>query len=91
MKLEDLLNALPSKEELVQAVSRQTQPSHNGSDMSAAFGIFGAGLLLGAGLALLFAPKPGADLRHDITEKMNGLGERFGREGHQNGEAATES
>lgn len=31
------------------------------------------GALVGAGLALLFAPKPGADVRSDLTESMGTL------------------
>ena len=32
---------------------------------------FGVGIAVGAGLGLLFAPKPGARLRDDITKKVN--------------------
>jgi gas vesicle protein len=39
-------------------------------------GTFGIGLLVGAGVALLLAPKPGRDLRHDIRAKIRpGKGE----------------
>jgi len=30
----------------------------------------GVGLLVGVGVGLLLAPKPGADLRHDLREKL---------------------
>ena len=33
-----------------------------------------AGVVVGAGVALLFAPKPGRDLRHDLGEQMGSLG-----------------
>ena len=32
--------------------------------------LFGAGLLLGVGLGLMLAPKPGAELRTDLRKKM---------------------
>ncbi len=33
-------------------------------------GTFGIGLLVGAGVALLLAPKPGRDLRQDLRSKV---------------------
>ena len=41
-----------------------------------ALAIFGAGVLVGAGLGLLFAPKSGQELRHDITDGMSDLKQR---------------
>jgi hypothetical protein len=41
-----------------------------GDYMLPALGIFGVGLLVGAGIGLLFAPKPGADLRHQIGSRI---------------------
>lgn len=38
--------------------------------MLPALGIFGAGLLVGASLGLLLAPKPGKELRADIKSKV---------------------
>lgn len=35
-----------------------------------ALGIFGVGLLVGAGIGLLFAPKAGADLRSQIGSRI---------------------
>ena len=35
-----------------------------------------AGVVVGAGVALLFAPKPGRDLRHDLGESMGSLGRK---------------
>jgi gas vesicle protein len=32
-------------------------------------------MILGAGLALLFAPKAGREIRHDIAEKVGEIGE----------------
>ena len=33
-------------------------------------GTFGVGLLVGAGIALLLAPKPGRQLREDLRERL---------------------
>ncbi len=76
MRIEDILQALPSKEDIASAVGLQTRSSTTG-DMLAAFAIFGTGMILGAGLALLFAPKSGDEIRHDIAEKVGEIGEHL--------------
>ena len=76
MKIEDILHALPSKEDIASAVGLEARSSASG-DMLTAFGIFGAGIILGAGLALLFAPKAGHEIRHDIADKVGEMGEHL--------------
>ena len=76
MKIEDILQALPSKEDIASAVGLQAPASRTG-DMLTAFAIFGTGIILGAGLALLFAPKAGHEIRHDIAEKVGEIGEHL--------------
>ena len=76
MKIEDMLQALPSREDIATAIGLRSRPSTIG-DMFTAFGIFGTGMMLGAGLALLFAPKAGHQIRHDIVEKVGEIGEHF--------------
>jgi hypothetical protein len=39
--------------------------------------LVGTGTILGAGLALLFAPKAGHEIRHDIAEKVGEIGEHL--------------
>jgi gas vesicle protein len=41
-----------------------------------------AGLVVGAGVALLFAPKPGRELRHDLGESMGKLGKQVADKYH---------
>jgi hypothetical protein len=76
MKIEDILAALPSKEDIASAVGLEARNSTTG-DMLTAFAIFGTGMILGAGLALLFAPKAGHEIRHDIAEKVGEIGEHL--------------
>jgi len=76
MKIEDMLQALPSREDIATAIGLRPQVSTTG-DMLTAFGIFGTGMMLGAGVALLFATKSGHQLRHDIVEKVGELGGHF--------------
>ena len=41
-----------------------------------ALAIFGAGLLVGAGIALMAAPKTGRELRDDLSRRAGEIGER---------------
>ncbi len=74
MKIEDILEALPSKEDIASMVGLEARTSATGGLLTA-FGVFGTGMLLGAGLALLFAPKTGQETRNDIAEKVDEIGE----------------
>lgn len=51
-----------------------------------ALGVFGAGLLVGAGLGLLFAPKPGNELRHALGETAENYMSRIRRRRGSNGD-----
>lgn len=44
-----------------------------------ALGIFGVGILVGAGVALTLAPKSGSEFRHDLRESASKLRERVRR------------
>lgn len=76
MKLEDILRALPSKEDIAGAVGLEARSSPT-ADVLTAFAIFGTGMMLGAGLALLFAPKAGQEIRHDLAQKAGEIGEHL--------------
>ncbi len=82
-KLTDTITGnLPSREELLNAIGLASRSSTT-SDVASAIAIFGAGMLIGAGLALLFAPKSGAEMRRD-------LGERFSSEGSSSGSSSSQ-
>lgn len=76
MKIEDILQALPSKEDVASAIGLEARGSPS-VDVLTAFGIFGVGMALGAGLALLLAPKAAREIRHDIEEKIGELGDHL--------------
>lgn len=42
-----------------------------------AFGLFTAGLIAGAAVSLLFAPKPGEELRNELAQRMSSLREEI--------------
>ena len=64
-----LADSLPTRESLINAIGLATRRSTS-SDLASAIGIFAAGLLVGAGLALLFAPKTGEQLRRDLGDRL---------------------
>jgi len=80
MKIDELLRALPSREDIIHAVGLQSQPSKS-EDIVMTLGIFGTGILLGAGLALLFAPKAGAEIRRDLAKRVGEFSDRLGANG----------
>jgi hypothetical protein len=76
MTLEDIVNALPSREDIAAAAGLQARRSVSG-DLASALSIFAAGIILGAGLALLFAPKAGEEIRRELAERVGDVGSRL--------------
>lgn len=52
---------------------RTNAPMLFGNTIVPSFAVFGTGLLIGAGVALLFAPKTGRELRSDIGRRAGQL------------------
>jgi YtxH-like protein len=73
--VKDFAGSLPSAEDIIRALGLS-----NGGRASNQFlpdlAFFGAGILVGAGLALLFAPSSGRELREDLGERAHELRER---------------
>jgi hypothetical protein len=67
MKLQDLKDM--DKDDFLALIGLQSKRSFS-NELLSGLGTFGIGLLVGAGVALLLAPKPGRDLRQDIRAKM---------------------
>ena len=73
MKLQDLRDM--DKDDFLGMIGLQSKRSFT-NELLGTLGTFGIGLLVGAGVALLLAPKPGRDLRQDIRAKIrNGKSE----------------
>jgi gas vesicle protein len=85
MNLKDLKNI--DKDEILSMLGLETKTS-TGSWIAGTLGTFGLGLLVGAGIALMLAPKPGRELRGDIRQRLRrapedlseAVGEVVGRE-----------
>jgi len=68
---------LPSKDDIAAALRQLTVRSNPPGHLLAGFGIFAAGIVTGAALAVLFAPKPGAELRQEIGARVGGLRDKI--------------
>ena len=65
-----------NREDILHSLGLQSIPER-GDHVLPAVAIFGAGILVGAGLGLLFAPKPGRELRDDLRRNAGDLGENL--------------
>jgi gas vesicle protein len=68
MKLHDLKDM--DRDDFLGLIGLESKRTFTG-ELLGTLGTFGIGLLVGAGVALLLAPKPGRDLRHDIHTKIH--------------------
>ena len=84
MKLQDIKDL--SKDDILSALGLETKASTT-SWMLSTLGIFGIGAVVGAGLALVLAPKSGEELRGDIGERVRNLRERNGERSDKRSEA----
>ena len=70
MKISDISNL--SKEDILAALGLESKATTT-ERVLGSIGIFGVGLLVGAGVALLLAPKSGEDLREDLGQRLRNL------------------
>jgi len=49
-------------------------------DFFSGLGLFALGMLVGAGLGMLFAPKPGAEMRSRMADTIKSRGQRMAEE-----------
>lgn len=57
------------KDDLLNLIGLETRRS-TAEDMLPVLGAFAAGMLVGAGIGLLLAPKPGNELRGDLRQRL---------------------
>jgi hypothetical protein len=57
------------KDDVLGMLGLETKTS-TGAWLAGTLGTFGVGLLVGAGIALMLAPKAGVDLRQDLKDKL---------------------
>jgi hypothetical protein len=66
---------LPERDEILNWIGLQ-QRSANETAFTM-IGAFALGTVVGGALALLFAPKPGHQLRHDLGERLDGATQKL--------------
>jgi hypothetical protein len=66
---DEILQRLPDRDDLLRLLARRRSRMRS-DDILSAVGLLGTGLLIGAGLALLFAPKSGRELRKQMSDRM---------------------
>jgi len=59
-------DAMPSRDDMMRAFGGKSAAD----DTMSTFGIFAAGIVLGAGLAVLFAPRAGSEIREELRERI---------------------
>jgi len=67
------LPSLPSTDDIIRALGLR---SYQQTSYMSGWALFGAGILVGAGLALLFAPSSGRELREELGERAQQARER---------------
>ena len=58
------------KDDILEMVGLESRRS-SAERMMPSLALFGAGILLGVGLGLMLAPKPGSELREDLRERLS--------------------
>ena len=73
MKIGDIRNY--SKDDLLEALGLETRRTAMDWVLPG-LGLFATGLLVGAGLGLMLAPKSGAEMRADLADRLAAAGEK---------------
>lgn len=76
MTLTDVVRSLPASRDLLESAAHALRPAPHRS-VAAHFGTLGLGLAVGAGIALLCAPKSGRDLRRQLSARLDGAAARL--------------
>ena len=77
MRLKDVTDNMPSRKQVANALG--LAPSRT-VETTGAIGLFAIGVLVGAGLALVFAPKSGSELREELSERVSDLRDSFAQQ-----------
>lgn len=82
MTFTDIVRGLPVTRDLVQSALVGLRPTPR-RNLAAHVGTLGLGIALGAGVAMLCAPKSGRDLRRQLAERFNGAADHLEETGER--------
>lgn len=77
MNMKDIRNM--DRDDILRVIGLETRRTATDYVLPA-LGLFGAGILVGAGLGLIFAPKSGREIRGQLTDRMTEMRERAAAE-----------
>jgi len=86
LRLKDVTDNMPDRDQIANALGLTT--TSRTAETTGAIGLFAIGVLVGAGLALIFAPKSGSELREELGERVSDLRESFSQQSQEAGGAA---
>src|SRR5512147_102597 len=74
------------RDDILNLLGLETKPSTTGW-LTGVLGTFGVGMLVGAGIGMVLAPKTGRDLRSDLRERLRSAPEALSElvQGHHHG------
>jgi hypothetical protein len=74
MNWQDIANKLSPQD--IAKLFRSEPSSWRTESLSGCLALLGAGALIGAAVALFFAPKSGAELRQDVADQLSAIGDK---------------
>jgi hypothetical protein len=83
--LRGIQDHIPSTEELLHAIGLQYERGTQAA-LASTLTVFALGALTGAVLATLFAPKPGAEMRQELNDRVRAWGDKMGVSPRQAGD-----
>jgi hypothetical protein len=84
-----LKDNMPSGEDVLHAIGLQYERGAQAA-LTTTLAAFAVGAIAGAVLATLFAPKPGAEMRHELNDRVRAWGDKMGFSGrHDEDEQAS--
>lgn len=67
------------KEDILNSLGLETRRNHGADYLVPALALFGLGVVVGTGIGLLVAPRPGRELREDLANRLQQAPEAIGR------------
>jgi hypothetical protein len=77
MTTKEFTSRLPDTEDILGYLGLTRTPRASGDAFAATAGAFTLGLVVGAAIALLYAPRSGQEIRRDVGERLSSVKDRM--------------